>query len=257
MFGFLIKKTFFDLWDNLFRVAILNLGFIISAAIPVFLPSLLVSIPVFSILVLGIGVLWCLMYLAAAALCLKTISDYGSFGFSDFFASLKEALPGGLVMAGIIVIIGVLTVVAIPFYLQMGSLIGLLLAAVIFWTMVVCLLSFQFFLPIRSRLDRNPLKIIKKCFIIFFDNPLFSIISLISCLITLALSVFLAWLFPGPAGMLLYLDEAVRLRLLKYDWLELNPDANRRQIPWDALLIEEREKTGTRSLRNFIFPWKD
>jgi hypothetical protein len=73
----------------------------------------------------------------------------------------------------------------------------------------------------------------------------------------LAVSLFLALLFPGPAGILLFLDEAMRLRLLKYDWLEANPDANRRKIPWDALLIEEREKTGTRSLKSFIFPWKD
>jgi len=49
----------------------------------------------------------------------------------------------------------------------------------------------------------------------------------------------------------------VRLRLLKYDWLEAHPDANRKKIPWDELLIEEREKTGTRTLKNLIFPWKD
>ena len=33
--------------------------------------------------------------------------------------------------------------------------------------------------------------------------------------------------------------------------------SGRRKIPWDAILIEEREKTGTRSLKSFIFPWKD
>jgi hypothetical protein len=73
--------------------------------------------------------------------------------------------------------------------------------------------------------------------------------------------MLLAFLLPGPAGLLLFLDEALRLRLLKYDWLEANPDTTgskkRRQIPWDAILIEEREKTGDRSFRSFIFPWKD
>ncbi|MDR2103555.1 MAG: hypothetical protein LBP42_05565, partial [Treponema sp.] len=73
----------------------------------------------------------------------------------------------------------------------------------------------------------------------------------------LGMSVFLAFLFPGPAGILLYLDEAVRLRIFKYDWLEANPGENRRKVPWDALLIDDREKTGTRSLKSFIFPWKD
>jgi hypothetical protein len=64
-------------------------------------------------------------------------------------------------------------------------------------------------------------------------------------------------IFPGPGGLLLFLDEALRLRIFKYDWLEANPDANRRKIPWEALLIEEREKTGNRTLKGLIFPWKD
>jgi hypothetical protein len=257
MIGFLIKKTFFDLWDNLFRIALVNIGFIASLAFPVFIPPLLESIPALSVAVLGIGILWCFVYLAAAALSIKSVSDYGSFGLSDFFMNLKRAWPAGMVLGGVGCLIGGLVTVVIPFYLSMTSLIGLLLAAVIFWTLVVGILSLQFFFPIRARLDTNIHKVLKKCFLIFFDNPLFCIFSLIYSIITLGLSAFLALLFPGPAGLLLYLDEALRLRLLKYDWLEANPDANRRKIPWDALLIEEREKTGSRSLKSFIFPWKD
>ncbi|MDR0525220.1 MAG: hypothetical protein LBG90_05040 [Spirochaetaceae bacterium] len=257
MIGFLIKKTFFDLWDNLFRVALINLGFIASAAIPIFIPSFLPSDSILGLAVFGIGVLWCVIYLAAAALCLRSLSDYGTFGFGDFFRHLKQAWLPGLGMGGVVCFLAILGSVAIPFYLGMESLIGLLLGAVIFWTMVISLLALQFFFPIRARLDRNLLKVLKKCFLIFFDNPFFCIFSLLYSLVTLVLSTFLAFLVPGPAGMLLYLDEALRLRLLKYDWLEAHPEANRRKIPWDAILIDEREKTGTRTLRNFIFPWKD
>jgi uncharacterized membrane protein YesL len=171
--------------------------------------------------------------------------------------NLKLAWLAGIVMGASVCLIWGLLVVAIPFYLSIPSLIGLLLAAVIFWTMVVGILSLQFFLPIRARLDTKISKIFKKCFLIFFDNPFFCIFSLVYSIIILGISVFLAFLFPGPAGLLLYLDEALRLRLLKYDWFEANPDANRRKIPWDALLLEEREKTGTRSFKSFIFPWKD
>jgi hypothetical protein len=39
--------------------------------------------------------------------------------------------------------------------------------------------------------------------------------------------------------------------------LEENPDANRRKIPWDALLIDEKDRVGSRSIRGMIFPWKD
>ena len=257
MIGFWIKKNFFDTWDNLFKVALLNIGFIASVAFPVFVPSLMESVPPLAILALLIGLLWCFVYLAAAALSLKVISDYGNFGFAEFFANLKIVWPFGLFLGGLVFLGYMLSAVVIPFYLSMESVFGLFLAMIIFWTMIVSILALQFFFAIRSRLDTKLSKVIKKCFIIFFDNPMFCIFSLIYCIITLILSVFTAFLLPGPAGILLFLDEGLRLRLLKYDWIEANPEANKKEIPWDALLIEEREKTGSRSLKNFIFPWKD
>jgi hypothetical protein len=265
MIGFLIRKTLYDIWDNMFRIVLLNLGFIISLTIPILLPGK-IPIPILSIAVLIIGILWCCIYLAAAALSVKSLSDYGVFGFADFWANIKVGWSAGLVMALAGLFAFFMARFAIPFYFGMGSIVGILLGAIIFWTLVLGLISFQFFFAVRARLDTKPKKIIKKCFIIFFDNPGFSIFSLLHTLVTLALSVITIMLFPGPAGMLLFFDEGLRLRLLKYDWLEANPPPSdspslarkaRRQIPWDALLIEEREKTGTRTLRNFIFPWKD
>jgi hypothetical protein len=257
MIGFLIKKSFFDIWDNLFKIAIVNLGFIASVSIPVFIPQLLEAIPLLGMAALFVGILWCFVYLSAAALTLRALSDYGSFGFAEFFANLKVVWPFGLLMGGVVFLGYALCVVVIPFYLSMESIVGILFAALIFWTLVVAVLALQFFFAIRSRLDTKPVKVLKKCFIIFFDNAWFCVFSFIYSVIFLAISVFLAFLFPGPAGILLFLDEGLRLRLLKYDWLEENPEANRRKIPWDALLIEERERTGTRSFRSFIFPWKD
>jgi hypothetical protein len=257
MIGFLIKKYFFDLWDNLFRVVLINLGLIASLSIPVFIPPLFQSVPALEIGLLIIGGLWCCVYLSTAALTLKSISDYGNFGFSDFFGNLKAAWPAGLVL-GVFVFVGyVLFTVVIPFYFSMGNITGLLLAAVVFWTLAAGVFAFQFFFAVRSRLGTKLTVVIKKCFIIFFDNPMFCVFSFFHNIVTLIFSALVAFMLPGPAGVLLFLDEALRLRLLKYDWLEANPEANRRKIPWDALLIDEREKTGSRSLRNFIFPWKD
>ena len=260
MIGFLVKKTFYDIWDNMFRVVLLNLGFIVSLAIPILLPGF-IPIPALAIVTVVIGVLWCFVYLAAAALSIKAVSDYGVFSIADFLANLKTGWPAGVVM-GLTGLFGFLVVrIIIPFYLEMNSIIGLLLGALIFWTLILALFSFQFFFAIRARLDTKPKKIFKKCFIIFFDNPWFSIFSLLYTLATLILSLVFALLLPGPAGLLLFLDEGLRLRLMKYDWLEANPPTadspRRRSIPWDVILIEEREKTGTRTFRNFIFPWKD
>ncbi|MDR1636000.1 MAG: hypothetical protein LBR93_01550 [Treponema sp.] len=262
MIGFLIKKNFFDLWDNLFRVALINLGFIASVAFPIFIPGLLVSALPLSIAAMAVGILWCTVYLAAAAYSLGKVSDYSSFGFGDFFRGFKEVWPAGLVMGLFVFLIWLLCTMIIPFYLSIGSLVGLLLAALIFWLTALGIVSFQFLFAIRTRLDSKLSKIIKKCFIFFFDNPGFCVFVFIYNVISLILSGFLAFLMPGPGGALLFLDEAMRLRLLKYDWIEENAATNadaakRKNIPWDALLIDERERTGTRTFKSFIFPWKD
>jgi hypothetical protein len=262
MFGFLIKKTFFDLWDNMFRIALINIGFIAVAAIPVFLPGLFAAYQILSLAALALGVFLCSVYLAAAALSVKAVSDYGSFGFGDFARNLKAGLPAGLVMGLTVLMLLAVGSIIIPFYLAMESQVGLFLAALLFWTAIIVVLGLQFFFAIRARLDSKLTKVFRKSFIILIDNPGFAIFSLLHNMVIFALSALLAFLFPGPGGILLFLDEALRLRLLKYDWLEANPEAAaspkaRRKIPWDAILIEEREKTGTRSFKNFIFPWKD
>jgi hypothetical protein len=261
MIGFLLRKTFYDLWDNMFKIVVINFGFIIIAMIPAVLTSLAVkffSSIILEIAITAAGILVCSVYLAAAAYTLKPVSDYGTFGFGDFFSNIKKTWSAGLVMGFFVFLIFLVATVVIPFYLSMESpVMGLALAAVIFWAAIFALLSFQFYFAVYARLGSNLKKSFKKCMIISLDNSGFSLFMLLHNTVALVLSLIFIFLFPGPAGVLLYLDEALRLRILKYDWLEANPDANRRRIPWDALLIDEREKTGTRSLKNFIFPWKD
>jgi len=259
MIGFLIKKTLYDLWDNMFRVVLLNLGFFLCMAIPL-LPTLLPNVfgsnlfvMVFSVL----GVLICSIYLATAALTLKSISDYGNFTFQDFFGNIKKALPAGIAMFVFLFIVYVILTIVIPFYSSMASLFGLIISAVLVWVLVFAFLSFQFYFSVYSRLGMSIIKSFKKCMLISLDNTGMAIFLLIHNILALLVSIIFVFMFPGPAGVLLYLDEALRLRLLKYDYLEAHPEADRKKIPWDALLIDEREKTGNRTLRNFIFPWKD
>ena len=131
------------------------------------------------------------------------------------------------------------------------------MAALVFWTLVFAMLVFQFFFAVRARLGSNILKSIRKCLIIFIDNPGFAVFVLLINIAALLASTLIALIFPGPCGALLFTDEALRLRLFKYDWLEVNPGADRRRIPWDELLAAERERTGTRTLKELIFPWRE
>jgi hypothetical protein len=260
MIGFVLRKTLYDLWDNMFKVVVLNLGFIAVVSIPIFLPGLAAKYINSTVLEMALsvfGIFLCSVYLASAAVTVKSISDYSSFGFGDFFRNFKTTWAAGLVMSIFVFLLFLAVTVIFPFYLSMESPLGIVFAAIVFWVTIFALLSFQFYFTVYARLGSNIKKSFRKCMIISMDNSGFAFFFLIHNLIALLLSIVFVFLFPGPVGILLYLDEALRLRLLKYDWLEANPDANRRKIPWDALLIEEREKTGTRSFRNFIFPWKD
>lgn len=267
MIGFLIRKNFYDFWDNLFRMMIVNFGFIASVGVtmlaPAFLPELLglatdsTAATVVMTVLVGAGFLWTCVYLSAMALSVKEVSDYKSFGFKDFLNNLKEGWVAGILFGLMIIAMVVVLFTGLPFYLRMNSLLGVFIAAILFWSAFIIILALQFWFPIRSRLDKRPMKILKKCFLILMDNPALAFFLLITNTITLFLSTIIGFLLPGPAAALLFLDQALRLRLYKYDWLEEHPDANRRKIPWEELIAEDREKTGTRSLRSFIFPWKD
>ena len=79
--------------------------------------------------------------------------------------------------------------------------------------------------------------------------------------VLLALSVLCIGFFPSMSGLLIANTNALRILLYKYDYLEEHPELKtkkeRRQIPWDDLIAEDREILGPRKLRSFLFPWKD
>ncbi|MDR2659121.1 MAG: hypothetical protein LBC27_03930 [Spirochaetaceae bacterium] len=259
MIGFLLKKTFFDLWDNALRLAVVNIGFAVSVLFFLLIHWILeifAPIPsVVSAVIFFLGVLWCSAYLAATAMCVRKISDYASFGFNDFLDSLRSVWMCGIFYGIFVCISSIVFVFIIPFYLLLNSAAGLLIASFFFWTFAALITVFQYFFPVRARLSVKTTNIIKKCFLLFIDNPLFFIGTICLTLVIFIISMFTAFLLPGPAGILLFLDEALRLRLLKYDWLEQN--AGSKYIPWKTVLNEDREKHGKRALNSLLFPWKN
>jgi len=127
-------------------------------------------------------------------------------------------------------------------------------------------------------------KAVRKCFMMLFDNTSFMVALFITLnvsapyVIGLFLLLFLGFptrllafgspllLLPGPASSVLLLTVAFKLRLYKYDFLEKQQQSKteqegrklrRARIPWDALLAEDRELVGVRTIRGMIFPWKE
>ena len=262
MFGFLVKKAFWDMWDNLFRVIIMNLGFIAIMGAAVFVPYLigtLAFLPEVVQILLAISIpasLVC-VYTGAVSQAARAISDYEEPGFRDFWVYLQETWKPSLWFALANSAVLFFVSLAMPFYLRMRNLVGPVAFAFLFWVAIIWLVSIQYFFPLQSRVNTDFKKNVRKIFLLFFDNTFFSIGLAIMSVLIAVLSGFTAFMLPGLAAVVLWHNEGLKLRMYKYDWLEQNPGADRKKIPWDALLVEDRERVGKRTLRGMIFPWKE
>jgi len=162
-------------------------------------------------------------------------------------------LQAGLTQAGVLV----LGLLSSGFYLRLHTPFGVLLAALSFALLAIAILSLQYLLPILILMPGGYARALKKCFLVCFDNVLFSLFLLGWTVGLGLLSCCFAFLIPGTAGVHLARINALRLRLYKYDWLEAHPGTEGEPVPWAVLLEEDRARVGPRSLRSLIFPWKD
>ncbi len=225
-----------------------------------FLAGTVIDYPAIAIpLLVVFGILVFILLFAVSACCAKIV-NFKSVSLKEVFLQIPSVWKDAVLFALLVMGILFITSMAVPFYLRMGNLLGIALGAVIFWVAFVSILAFQWFLPLYSQLDGGFKKTLKKSYILFFDNTIFTIFLGIYSLFLLLFSVVLIFLAPGIAGIVLAHNNALRLRMYKYDWLEQHPEIPMRQarkkIPWDELTAEDNETLGPRTLRNFIFPWK-
>ncbi len=260
MIGLFIKKSFFDGWDHLAGLALANTGFFASL-----LPLLLTGIPGIplglSLLAIGLTILLFSFWFAFSSLMTQKHADFGNFPLAEVLPALKRALIPGLQLGLMAIVMALIAGIGIPFYLGHG-LVGGLAAGIILWVGLAFVVALQYYLPLRFRFGGGFLKNLKKSFILLFDNAGFSLFLFVWSLLTFFLSAFLAFLVPGPAGVALAHNDALRLRIRKYDWLEGEgkeggKESGRRAIPWKELLAEDDELVGSRTLKGMIFPWKE
>ncbi len=257
MIGFLLKKAFWDTWDNMGRVMLLNLIMILLSVIPVFAPQWLAAVPVLSVLSLIAGVLLIFVFAGGASRFVKDIVYYDSPEIKDLFTYIRQNALPSLVLGAASLLFTFVCYTGFLFYGQLNNLMGLLGVAFLFWVTLIGTNVALFFFPVMNTLDRTLPRIIRKCFILFFDNTGTAFFLLVGVIFNAGLSVVLALIIPGIGGILVLLESAMKLLMLKYDYLEENPEADRKKIPWGALLLDEKEKVGKRSLKGTIFPWKD
>lgn len=264
MFGFILKKNFCDGWDNLISVIVSNLVFLFSGIGLVLLNGLAGKSE--STILIILALLFSAVFLSVLVFAYSDsaahIANYEGIHIFDFIKAIPGALKDGVLFGLMNVAVFFISSFSIRYYIvDSGSLFGFALGCAIFWIDFFYLLAMQWFIPIRALMHNNFTKCFKKCFLILFDNTGFSLLMGLYNLILLVLSVVCIGFFPSMSGILIADTNALRILLYKYDYLEEHPELTtkkqRRQIPWDDLISEDKNILGPRPIRSFLFPWKD
>ena len=258
MIGFLIKKGFFDIWDNLVSIVVMNLGYLAVLGLVVLSSYVGETSVAGGYAILAMAILYLSLYSLGISGVTFGLSRYKKLGFRAFKDAFKDHFTHALLHFVLCMAIVLCFIFVIPFYFSMQNMLGLCLGMLLFWVVFALILALQFYYPLCFHYEAdNPKATLKKCFGIFADNIGTSFFLVLRTIIDAVLTVLTASLIPGLAGIGLSRMDTVRLLMKKYEFLANNPGTTKKDINWDDLLDEERELVGPRSIRNMIFPWKD
>lgn len=275
MFGFFFKKNMCDVWDNLFYAIIVNffvlvvsvgLGFVIRYA-TLFEGEGLASHVVFASSIFLAVLVLSTFYFAGGENAMSSV-NYNTPRYGRFFARILPSLKEGLFCALFISVVALVAVVSMPFYFRMwrpsdgsrGSLVWFIIMVMIFWFIVTTVIALQWFMPVRIMMKNGFFKCLKKSYILFFDNIGFTMGLFGVNILNVLLTAVTFGLFPGLTGITVTNMNALKLRMYKYDWIEVNPDLTleeRRNVPWEALLAKDKKTLGPRTLKSYLFPWRE
>ena len=285
MFGFQISKWFWNLWDHLLTIVLLNLlGLTIWGICFLLYDEFLTRdvTTVMMVIVLGvIGILSLFLFTLLQHFSALVNYSIAKFGQSDWKRNFRKAWQKPSVMAALLFDILFFVCIIVyyiswQFYYLQGDLGSLFALGLLFWLALLFFLGFGFYFPLLVREEFSLKKAFFQSYLVCWDNFLLAIGLGISALFMLIMSfmppIMLFW---GFTGLGLWYEVSLRILYYKYEYLkqlqqgesfdDLSKKSNMKLpiqckktvIPWRFLLREERERIGPRSWRNFIFPWKD
>jgi hypothetical protein len=258
MLGFAIKKAFFDLWDNLFFSMTVNLLYTLA------------TLGLFSLLFLisGAGVagamaFWPIPFLAASVLgggvsfLARDITVIGTARAADTLRWLGESWKASLIFGGAWLIVGLGLYFGVGFYTNLNPIAGFIFGVLMMWGAFFLAGLGLFYPGLNAQVEPKIGKLFRKAVLVFLANPLTSLVMALVLVVALVLSVVTLGFFPGIVGISLWLQVCFKFVLAKYEWIEANPEADKKHVPWRVILQEDMEKIGPRSFKSLIFPWKD
>jgi len=257
MFSFLIKKTFYDMWDNLLVMFLLNVGFVVLVCGFFILPELLGITGTSLLWYAAAGVVVIAYYAGGVFRFTLDLSDFKRGGLILFFKHLIGSWKQNLISCVLALLLTAAALFAVPYYLFADSIVLLAIGGVLFWVWFTAFLASLFFPPASVRLRKKLLPSLRDSFSFVFDNLAFCLFSFSVFLVILVVSALLLFMLPGAATALLWVNVCFKVRLYKYVYLRTHPGTAKRDIPWDELIAEDRDMVGKRTLRGLIFPWRE
>lgn len=257
MIKFLIKKSFYDGWDNLIPSFIYNIGSMSIIAVYLFIVSKIQDTKVlaFFYLTAFFLLLFCTYIFGISGITFKWSRYEASYG-SGFFDGIKNHPWHIVVYYLILLVVFFCFTTLIPLYLEQQSFLGLFLAFMQLWVSLFLLISIQYYVPLCFHLEgRNPFFILKQCFILTLDNKLYTLFVSIKTVFDFLLSALSFFFVPGLMFISLSHMDSVKLLHIRYRYVDEH-HTTKKDANVYSMLEEENDNIGERSLRGMFKPWK-
>lgn len=256
MIGFLIKKSFWDFWDRMGVMIMINAGFTALTVGSSFLIFLTLTILPLTLAVTWFSLVLVSVYMGMVSGMVEDLIHNRSFFWKTFGKSLKKNFLKSFIYGSLVFLAYMIFTVVFRFYGQIEeSFVSLIAFFMMCWFVLFLMMAQVWFYPLMQRMDDPLLKHLKKTLLLALDNGWQSFFILIWSLFLLALSAATVLLIPGISSLLILWHNALKLVMHKYEYLEKFPE-QRKKIPWKVILQAEREHLGKRGLSDFIRPGK-
>lgn len=243
----LLKKCFFDGWDNLLTLFLNNIVYLLLIAGIFFFENIIMEIlivAVFSFHLLG-----------TAGIAHNIVRDRES-PVKAYFQAVKKV--GHFVFFFILALLCVFSVLyIIPFYFSYGDLLWDTVGFFFLFLVLVLVMALTYYYPMALALPCDgPFKTMRKAFMVLSDNLGFSIYCTFKDIFDLTVSVFTAFLVPGFTGLSINRATTVYFFMLRYDYME-KEKVSKEYAFADRYLAEVSEAYTERNFGTLFVPWKN
>lgn len=242
MVGYLLKKVFANVWNNIVPFFIFNIFSILFGII--FL---------YNFYLFGQNAV-VFLFLLFVLMFIYTIYDSGQFNaiyewtqgrrgsINELFIGCKRNFRHAVFLYILRVLMLILVSYIIPSAKSLGGIM-LIPAFVLSWVVIFVSMALNYYMPLYQEVSSdNSFVTTKKSFIVLFDNFGFSFILALLNTVFSILSLVTLGLIPGASFLQLLNMEATEILMLKYDYLKNHPEARNRKISMSELIAYEIDK---------------